>query len=307
MDRVRRQLGLTDAWLRERLRRPVTVAVLDSGIERHPDLEDSILAFRDFTSFRKEPYDDYGHGTHVCGILCGDGRLSGGRYAGICPKIRLMVGKVLDRKGDGSAEEMIEGMEWVLEEKERLDVRLLNVSVGIAQLRSNSKQGKLRMMMERLYDAGILTVCAAGNKGPMPGTLSFLGEGEWAVSVGCHDGEYFKGDPYRCETYSGRGKRSAIPRKPEVVAPGTRIKSCSAYWQRGYPGAAYEARSGTSMAAPIVTGCLALAIQACPDASPRRLKKVLNGTACDLGEPWNQQGWGMVCPTAMVERLLDET
>lgn len=306
MDRVRKQLGLTENWYLDRKKRNVTVAVLDSGMANHPDLREAILTFRDFTRKKWQmqlPYDDYGHGTHVCGILCGNGKMSGGKYQGICPEIQLVVGKVLDQRGDGSAEEMLSGMEWVLEVKKEYDVRLLNLSVGIAQLRNQIKQGKLKEMTERLYEEGILTVCAAGNKGPFPGTLSFLGEGECAISVGCHDGAYFRGDPYRCESYSGRGRHGACPRKPEVVAPGTRIRSCSALWQRGVMEASYEARSGTSMAAPIVTGCLAIALEECPEASPRKLKKILTSTATDLGEPWNKQGWGMVCPRKMVEAL----
>ena len=71
----------------------VTAAVLDTGMGRHPDLRDRAVCFRDFVGHREQIYDDSGHGTHVCGILCGSGRLSGGRFRGMAPGLRLVVGK----------------------------------------------------------------------------------------------------------------------------------------------------------------------------------------------------------------------
>ena len=313
MDRVRMQLGLTDAYLTRLQGQPVTIAVLDSGVKRHPDLTEALFAFRDFTGqsgkagrryFYQTPYDDYGHGTHVCGILAGNGSLSFGRYQGICPNARLIVGKVLDERGDGSVEEMLAGMHWVLETQKQYETRLLNLSVGIADLHSRGKEEKLRAMLEKLTDYGILVLCAAGNKGPAAGSLSFLGASSEVISVGCHDGEYFRGDPTRCANRSGRGERNSVLRKPDIVAPGTRIKSCSWRYMRGMRAElGYERRSGTSMATPIVTGCLARVLQQEPRLTARELQRLLTSTATDLKEPWNQQGWGMVCPRAMLEQV----
>ena len=159
-------------------------------------------------------------------------------------------------------------------------------------------------MLEKLTDHGILVLCAAGNKGPAAGSLSFLGESDRVISVGCHDGEYFRGDPTRCASHSGRGDRNSVLRKPDIVAPGTRIKSCSGRYQKGMRTEfAYEVRSGTSMATPIVTGCLARVLQLEPRLTAKELKKLLTSTATDLGEPWNHQGWGMVCPRGMLEQV----
>ena len=94
-----------------------------------------------------------------------------------------------------------------------------------------------------------------------------------------------------------------MPRKPDVVAPGTRITSCSAAWRMSGGRISYEARSGTSMATPIVTGCLALALQADLRLTAKELKNLMISTATDLGESWNKQGWGMVNPLGMLERL----
>lgn len=309
MQRVRAQLGVTDLFQESMTGPAVVTGVLDSGVALHPDLKRKILAFRDFTG-RKEkngkrylmhmPYDDYGHGTHVCGILCGDGRMSAGRYRGIFPQGLLVVGRVLDEKGNGSADDMLEGMAWILEQKRNYDIRLLNISVGISELKDTSKMDRLRRMMRTLTEHGILVVCAAGNRGPASGTVSALGEMEQVVSVGCHDGAFYRGDPGRCATYSGCGRLHGVPRKPDVVAPGTRIISCNAFWQK--PGEdSYTVRSGTSMATPIVTGSLAGALQCNPYLTPMELKNILTRTARNLGDPWNRQGWGMIQPREIIK------
>lgn len=306
------QLGLTESFLKQLSGPAVTIAVLDSGIALHPDLNGAILGFRDFTghagrnggrTFYHTPYDDYGHGTHVCGILCGSGKLSNGRYQGIFPGAGLVVGKVLDEKGDGSTREMLEGLRWIMSVSRQYHIRLLNISVGISDLRDPEKERQLREMLEKITEAGILVVCAAGNKGPASGSLSMLGQSARVVSVGCHDDVFYRGDPERCERYSGCGKLHGVPRKPDIVAPGTKIVSCSGQWRRGMPvRAAYQARSGTSMAAPIVTGCLARTLQRNPGLTNEQLWRILTETAKNLAEPWNKQGWGMVQPREMIRR-----
>ena len=287
------------------------MAVLDSGVAPHADLDGRVLAFHDFTGkgwgagerqYRHTPYDEYGHGTHICGILCGSGRLSGGRYRGICPWGRLVVGKVLDSRGEGSTEDMLAGMEWVLSLKDRYRIRILNISVGIDDMKDEEKEESLQRAMEHLYQEGILVVCAAGNKGPATASISPLAAGEHVIGVGCHDGAYYRGCRGRCELYSGRGKMYGVPRKPDIVAPGTGIVCCSPGGQYG----SYQERSGTSMAAPIVTGCLGLALHQDPSLTPKGLCHLLTHTAWDLGEPWNKQGWGMVNPMGMLREIVKE-
>ena len=282
----------------------MTVAVLDSGIAPHPDLKDALFAFYDFTGsvskggkrlFYQTPYDEYGHGTHVCGIIAGNGSLSNGKYQGICPGARLVVGKVLDERGDGNVEDMLSGLEWILATRQKFGTRLLNLSIGIADLQQKEKEEKLRQMMQRISEAGILVLCAAGNKGPAPGSVSFLGESGKVLSIGCHDGTYFSNDPARCENHSGRGKLRGLLRKPDLVAPGTRIRSCSSKYRPGMPvSLGYEIRSGTSMATPIVTGCAARALCMAPKMSAKELRHLMTMTAMDLHLPWNQQGYGMI-------------
>ncbi len=283
--------------------RNVTVAVLDTGVVQHPDLAGKIVCFQDFVGGRQIMYDNNGHGTHVCGILCGSGRLSQGRYRGMAPGARLVVGKVLDQQGDGSTEEMIAGLEWILRVREKYGIRILNISVGIGSLEEQEKERQLREKIEKIWDSGILVVCAAGNKGPGDGTVSSVGGCARVVTVGCHDGEYFTRNPRRCETYSGWGEPGSLIRKPDVVAPGTDIVSCNAggFGLYGRWKSAYVAKSGTSMATPVVSGAAALALQKFPDMSNQQCRMRLQYTARDLGLPWNRQGWGMI----NVKRLLD--
>lgn len=304
MQRVREQVQVPEQLHSGAGRvKSVTVAVLDTGIAYHPDLVGRLLAFSDFVEGRNFPYDDNGHGTHVCGIVCGSGELSGGRFCGMAPEAKLVVGKVLDRQGEGSCDSMQEALEWVLRVKNRYGIRVLNISVGIGDLKERYKEQMLRKSLELLWDHNILVVCAAGNTGPEDGSISEMASSRKVLTVGCHDGRYCKNDPGRCETYSGRGRRYDVTRKPDIVAPGTRILSCNAFWQNrnGRIYRPYVAKSGTSMATPIVSGAAALAMEKYPGITNEEFVRLLSLTATDLGEPWNKQGFGML----NVRRLLE--
>lgn len=303
MQRVREQIGIFSEE-ESVTGRGITVGVLDTGVGHHPDLAGRIFCFRDFVGGRNLMYDNSGHGTHVCGILCGSGGLSGGKFRGIAPEAGLVVGKVLDERGGGSTENMLAGLEWILQVREKYGIRILNISVGIGSLEEETKERALREKLERVCESGILVVCAAGNKGPGDGTISGLGASRHVLTVGCHDGEYRKGSPGRCETYSGRGEKDAEIRKPDIVAPGTEIFSCNVnyYRRNGRVREAYVAKSGTSMATPVAAGAAALALQKYPHMSGAECRQRMQFTAADLGLPWNLQGWGMV----NVKRLLEQ-
>jgi len=302
MQRVRKQI---EAQLEKReswMSRAVTIAVLDTGIGRHPDLDGKLVGFRDFVKQRTQMYDYNGHGTHVCGILSGSGRLSEGSYRGMAPNSRLVVGKVLDDNGDGLTENMLDGLDWVINNRQRYGIRILNISVGIGNLNNKAKEKILKEKIEEVWDSGIIVICAAGNKGPDNDTISAIGGSEKIITVGCHDGSYCLENDKRCETYSGRGLITSLVRKPDLVAPGTDIMSCNVYYQslHGKIKNPYIAKSGTSMATPIVSGAVALLLQKYPGMNNEAVKQKLHYTATDLGEPWNKQGWGML----NVKRLL---
>lgn len=300
MQRVREQI---ECFEKEILGQGIIVAVLDTGCERHPDVMGCILEFKDFVNHRRLLYDDNGHGTHVCGIISGNGASSGGRYRGMAPKAGLIVCKVLDHHGNGTAEHMLEALQWILEQKDKLRVQVLNISIGIADLKDKAKEEELRKVLERMWECGITVVCSAGNKGPANNSISSVGGIRKVITVGCHDGKHFADNPQRCAVYSGRGEAGVWLRKPDIVAPGTDIVSCNAFYKKsfGFGGNAYLKKSGTSMATPIVSGAAALFFSKFPNQSNVDFRQKLTLTATDLGEAWNVQGWGMI----NVKRLLE--
>lgn len=296
MYRVRNQIGCTKELVTSCGNRGITVAMLDTGIALHPDFENRIIAFKDFVNRKKIVYDDSGHGTHVAGCICGSGRLSDGKYAGVAPLSNLLVGKVLDYKGDGIIENMIEGIEWVLNYKRKYDIRILNISIGMGECMEKERMKRLLKKIDEAWVNGLLVVCAAGNKGPQPMSLSPIGAGKAVITVGCHEGGYFGEREDLCENYSGRGPSIYEIKKPDIVAPGTDIMSCNAFFtKRGmrYKDA-YITKSGTSMATPIISGALALLLQKYPEYTNEQAKRKLQYTARDLKDPWNKQGYGMV-------------
>lgn len=302
MFRVRQQIGCTDELV-ELCRgrdftdeKAVRVAMLDTGIGNHPDFEGRIDAFYDFLHGRRAPYDDSGHGTHVAGCIAGSGKASGGMYRGICPYCHLIVGKVLDKNGDGNIEDMRRGIEWILEKRQQYHIRVLNISIGIGKIEKEDKMQELLRAVDQAWDSGMVVVCAAGNQGPEAMTISPLGSGKKVITVGCHEGGFFPGRQSLCENYSGRGPSLYAVKKPDVVAPGTDIISCNAAVKSGLRGYrnAYIKKSGTSMATPIVAGAAALLLQKHPELTNEQLKRKMNYSATDLHEPWTKQGWGMV-------------
>lgn len=307
MDRVRKQLGIDiiERWTTMEARRPapVTVAVLDSGVDAaHPDLQDGVLAFRDFVQGREAPYDDFGHGTHVCGCIAGSGKASGGIYRGIVPRARLVVGKVLDGKGDGSVHKMAAALRWVMENRERYGIRILNISIGTGKGYESREYAEVRRLLDEAWFHGLMIVCAAGNGGPFGGSISILGQNRNIVTAGCHEGGESRRFHRPCQDYSGRGEASEVYRKPDIVAPGTEIISCKAAPYRGKTEREryYCKKSGTSMATAIVSGCCALFFERHEKESNEYCKRRILQTARDLGEEWNKQGYGMIEPAGMI-------
>ena len=189
MDRVRKQIGLTSS---ERGGKGICIAVLDTGVAAHPDIKHKIKYFKDFVGNSSLPYDDSSHGTHICGILCGDGKKSQGKYCGIAPEAHLVVCKILNQKGEGRADTMLEALEFLKRYRKQLDIRIVNISVGIGELSDSSMLHRMHCAIEELWDMGVIVVCAAGNKGPSDDSISSVCNSTKVITVGCHDGEYFK-------------------------------------------------------------------------------------------------------------------
>ena len=296
MDRVKKLIHAEEEEVFPYTGSGVTVAILDTGIAMHPDFADRVIGFRDFVGTSRMPYDDCGHGTHVAGCLCGNGACSGGLYAGVAPGCRILSGKVLDDKGDGTISNMAAGIEWVLDSRELYQIKILNISVSMGETDHVRMMQYLVSCLEKVWDAGIFVVVAAGNKGPAAGSISPLGASRKVVTVGCHDGNSFHGRQNSCESYSGRGPTCAELKKPDIVAPGTDIMSCSAGFRQTVRGCrdAYIVKNGTSMSTPLVAGAASLCLQKYPEYSNEQLKRRILWSASDLGESWSKQGWGML-------------
>lgn len=296
MDRVKKLIHAEEEEVFPYTGSGVTVAILDTGIAMHPDFADRVIGFRDFVGTSRMPYDDCGHGTHVAGCLCGNGACSGGLYAGVAPGCRILSGKLLDDKGDGTISNMAAGIEWVLDSRELYQIKILNISVSMGETDHVRMMQYLVSCLEKVWDAGIFVVVAAGNKGPAAGSISPLGASRKVVTVGCHDGNSFHGRQNSCESYSGRGPTCAELKKPDIVAPGTDIMSCSAGFRQTVRGCrdAYIVKNGTSMSTPLVAGAAALCLQKYPEYSNEQLKRRILWSASDLGESWSKQGWGML-------------
>ncbi len=296
MWRVKEQIACTEEVQRKYSGKNISVAVLDTGIFLHPDFSGRLLGFQDFVYKQENPYDDCGHGTHVAGCLAGDGYLSEGRFCGIAPSCNLVVGKVLDKKGNGNIDNMMSAIHWILDNQSIFNIRILNISVGFENHVTEYKIQKLVDLLEKVWSQGILVVVAAGNKGPKAKSISPLGMSKNIVTVGCHDMDYHKEGVILCETYSGRGPSTFSLKKPDLVAPGTNIVSTCYQCKRAGKQFVniYESKSGTSFATPLVSGAAALLLEKKNNLTPDEIKFRLCFSATDLKEPWNKQGWGML-------------
>lgn len=296
MDRVRRMIRYSGAVKMGLSGKGVTVAVLDSGAMPHPDIADRLKIFMDFTkNHRMSAYDDCGHGTHINGIIAGNGKLSGGQLHGIAPAAALVNIKILDHRGEGNADSMLYALQWVMEHRKEYNIRILNLSVAVYRMEDLRKLRELSGMLERLCESGVLVITAAGNRGPEPGSISGLAAGARVLTVGCHDYGYKDAKGRSCETHSGRGIPGAEIAKPDLVAPGTDIVSCGfSYGRQRNIKWGYESKTGTSMAVPIVSGSAALLLEKYPEMSVYMLKKKLQESTTDLHEKRIKQGFGML-------------
>lgn len=288
MNRVKKLIHLDYAYKMGLSGKTVTVAVMDTGIVKHPDFDNRIVGFADFCSQRIGLYDDNGHGTHVAGIIAGSGRVQGA-YSGVAQRAKLLILKVLDKKGNGNTPNVLAGMDWLIQNKERYQVRLLNISVGMLKNAGEKEKGELLSAVDAAWDAGIMVVTAAGNNGPGENTVTIPGISRKVLTVGCMDDEEDEtGWHSRKEGYSGMGPTDCCIMKPEILAPGTNVISCCR------DGNGYIKKSGTSMAAPVVTGALALGFEHFRELTPAEMKLRLYESAYPRGEYFKKKTWGMI-------------
>lgn len=280
----------------------VGVAVIDTGIFRHRDFGDRIVAFADFVNGRLQPYDDSGHGTHVSGIIGGNGAASRGKYKGVAPDCTIISVKVLDRVGNGRIANVLKGLKWVQKNAERYNIKVLNISFGTTPENMLEEESSLIQAVEKLWDMGIVVVAAAGNSGPERGSITAPGISRKIITVGAFDDSAYNGNRNgRLKYFSGRGPTRECIVKPELVVTGSNIVACSNKKNM------YSLKSGTSMSAPIVSGAIAKLLAQQPDLTPKQVKIRTRNCCQKIGIPSNQQGWGMLnIPKFLSNQLMNE-
>lgn len=266
----------------------IVTAVLDTGIFPHADFDRRILLFRDYVDKKKYPYDDNGHGTHVAGIIAGSGLRSHGRCKGVAPRSQIVALKILDKQGNGRMEHLLSALAWIRANKRTVPIRIINISIGTADI-ANPKNKNLIHAVEDLWDDGFVVVTAAGNMGPRTGTITVPGCSKKVITVGASDMLDGK------DGISSVGPTPECVCKPDLVVPGASILSCSIL-----PSQPYQKKSGTSMAAPFVSGAIALLLEKDPLLKNVEIKMLLKEACTDLGYDRNQQGWGQLD----IEKLL---
>jgi len=307
----------------------VGVAVIDSGVTPwHDDLtyrgsnpavkvvgNQRVTKFVDFVNGRLTAYDDNGHGTHVAGIIAGNGYDTLGARAGMAPAANLVSLKVLDDHGAGYISNVIGALDWAVKNKAAYNIRVINLSVG-ASITESYQTDPLCLAAKRAVDAGIVVVTAAGNLGhnaagkTQYGGITAPGNAPWVLTVGAysHEGTITRTDDVM-GGYSSRGPTAIdFIAKPDVVATGTGVVSLaspgstfystkSAYLLNGVLKTAskpYLSLTGTSMAAPVVAGTVALMLQANPKLTPNLVKGIIEYTAQNYRYDALTQGAGFL-------------
>ncbi|WP_414837429.1 S8 family serine peptidase [Candidatus Nanosalina sp. VS9-1] len=269
LDSTASQINAAEAWSENATGKDVDVAVLDTGISN----SNSVLDVEQEVDFTGEGTDDgNGHGTHVAGIIASQDST----YTGISYDADLFDVKVLSSDGTGSASNVIDGIQWAVEN----DADIISLSLG-APVEECDGEDALSEAINNAYSQGTLPVVAAGNEGPDSGTITVPGCAEDALTVGS------VGSDNSISSFSSRGPTADGRVKPDVVAPGESVTST---WNDG----GFETASGTSMATPHVSGTAALLFASNSTLTVEQAKSIVMNSSEDLGFAENDQGQGLV-------------
>lgn len=244
----------------------IKIAILDTGINAgHEMLLGKIIASASFVNDENSS-DFHGHGTHVAGIAAGTD-IYGAGYRGIAPNALLLNAKVLNKYGSGTTTGVIAGINWAVEN----GAKIINLSLGANYSKLDDP---INLAIKGAVEKGVVVVAASGNCGPCGNCGSFKGvpvpgDSAYAITVGAAD----KSNNYAC--FSSGNEILGIGIKPDVSAPGVNINSAF--------NDSYSSQSGTSMAAPHVSGAIALLLEAKPDLKTADIKAILEQSAVDLG------------------------
>lgn len=268
----------------------VTVAVVDTGIYNETDgpsdFGDRVLASVAMSEASSTASDLYGHGTHVSGIIGGNGQNSGGQYKGIAPDVNLVSVKFADDQGNASERDLITALQWVYDHMAEHNIRVVNISATVTTPASY-QESPTAAAVEQLWHNGIVVVTAAGNWGSQDCAVCYPPANDpFVITVGAIDdmATSLLVDDVMTD-WSSRGSTQDGYAKPDLVAPGTQIISYMPVGALRQAAPAnvvehsYFRMGGTSMSAPVVSGVVALLLQARPDLSPDQVKWLLQTTA----------------------------
>ena len=269
----------------------VGVAIIDTGLSASPQFASEIPALvGSYNALTGEqgPIDDRtGHGTHLASLLSGFGET----FSGIAPQAKIVAIKAFDSEDRASALDIIDAVQWVLNNRARYNIRILNLSVS-ASTELPYHIDPLNMALTQAWIQGLVVVVSAGNEGPQPSSVTAPGNNPWLITVGAAD--YSTDGQWRSVApFSGRGPTDSGHIKPDIVAPGTLLaglRPAHAIRPEGEPDH-FDAQgnwiaSGSSQASAVVSGMIAVLLEARPELSNHDVKCLLANTALPLqGSP----------------------
>jgi serine protease AprX len=283
----------------------VTVAVLDSGVKGNGDFmgangtgtspgSNRLIAKIISIAGQASADDDNGHGTWVAGIIGGRGWGSNngdlGNYIGTAPNANLIGVKVSDSTGQSQVSNVISGLQWVVNNKDTYNIRVVNLSL-VSSTAESYKTSELDAAVEMAWLHGLVVVVSAGNSGPNT-ELYAPANDPYVITVGAVDDNGSQApSAATLLAFSSYGTTQDGFAKPELVAPGRHIVSTlysnSAPLAQQFPtrlvdNNAYIRLSGTSASAPIVSGVVADLLQANPNLTPDQVKWLLQHTAAPI-------------------------
>ncbi len=289
----------------------VTVAVVDSGISAHPDFTGRLLTpYGDPAAGSPNPSDSYGHGTHVAGIIGGDGTASGGIYKGVAPGATLLAVGVSDEFGMSYEFDVVEGLQWIFENKDTYGIRVVNLSLNSTVEDTYNNSG-IDAAAEILWFNGVVVVAAAGNSGvsgPYNTARTAPANDPFIIVVGASD-EYdtIQKTDDAIASFSASGVSLDNHLRPDLIAPGYNIYAAlspESSWGTTHPERVslgdYIRLSGTSMAAPMVAGTVALLLEDEPNLTPDQVKYRLQETGSSLTDD-NGRSWSYLDVEAAIE------
>lgn len=275
----------------------IAVAVVDSGVNKHKDLEIKRKTYREIDSinYTKDKEDKFGHGTHIAGIIAGSGKAGKGSYIGVAPQVSLLDVQISDKVGVGNISDVIAGLQWVLDHKEQYNIRVVNLSLN-STVPESYHVSPLSAAVEILWFNGIVVVVSAGNNGSGDdnGILYPPANDPFVITVGATDdlGTVDYTDDVLA-SFSAYGTTQDGYFKPELAAPGRNIVSLTAgnkteifkNHKDNRIGKDYFRMSGTSMSSAVVSGAVALLLEDEPNLTPDQVKYRLMATAQDIDHP----------------------